>query len=51
MRSILFDDKSDTPKSLRKVEECPMLDTTSRLCGYLVVASSALLMFIMLGGF
>lgn len=29
--SILFDfDEKGSPKSLRKMEECPMLDTTSR---------------------
>lgn len=51
--SILFDFPSEKnkPKTLNRIVECPMVDATTRWCGYLIVASSALLTFILLGGF
>lgn len=47
---ILFDSNKNTPARLRKVEDCPTITTLDLIAGCMVVASSALLIMINLGG-
>ena len=47
---ILFDSHKNTPARLRKVDDCPIITTFDLIAGCMVVASSALLLMINLGG-